>query len=480
MNMWSGGSSAEPLTARASACSRGRRRFLFSDCGINDPLCSVPSAPSNGVGGHSARLPLGGDNYYPRSRSSSHPGSPDRLLSDRSAMGRIPPNSRQGAHSTDCIIQHLGSQSNGLEPAGPVAYSEPGLPHCQGQEHESLAKSGDMKTALSKILLGGHGKLTYAGTHGSSGLGRYDSDHADWPVDLGEVRHSDLLCASEACAAAWQASPRTMQSSVQGHPRSPSCERVDLHQAPLPGGRVPCSLKKVSSARQLYGPERFFYDASTFTGVHRHGGPSTLDKDGVNKFSHLSEMTRPNLRAGGTYLSSAGDPLSKKSPSAFLAPLHSHWKAASWETDSLRRCSSSRQLCSPDHGVDEIPFFVGSQSSNADLNEQRGSCDLHEEAPQRSMHRGAYSPPRDGAWQAHTPAFMRSSSWRGPVADSRLVADQPCDWRDPGWLGSAPSTSGAMWQAGPAALHGPLQREGNTEPQVAGLQRQTISEGQWS
>jgi len=32
------------------------------------------------------------------------------------------------------------------------------------------------------------------------------------------------------------------------------------------------------SERKMSGPERFFYDKSTYTGTHTHGGPSTIDK----------------------------------------------------------------------------------------------------------------------------------------------------------------------------------------------------------
>lgn len=30
----------------------------------------------------------------------------------------------------------------------------------------------------------------------------------------------------------------------------------------------------------MRGPERFFYDKSSYTGVHNNGGPSTLDRGG--------------------------------------------------------------------------------------------------------------------------------------------------------------------------------------------------------
>lgn len=58
---------------------------------------------------------------------------------------------------------------------------------------------------------------------------------------------------------------------------------------PSPPGASP------SKGKELRGPERFFYDKSSFTGVHKNGGPSTSDGHGNSKYTDLSEMTRTNL-----------------------------------------------------------------------------------------------------------------------------------------------------------------------------------------
>lgn len=55
--------------------------------------------------------------------------------------------------------------------------------------------------------------------------------------------------------------------------------------------------------REPRGPERFFYDKSTYTGAHSQGGPSTTDTDKVND---LSEMTRPELRGPAQVVHSSG------------------------------------------------------------------------------------------------------------------------------------------------------------------------------
>jgi len=75
------------------------------------------------------------------------------------------------------------------------------------------------------------------------------------------------------------------------------------------------ALKTPKAQREVRGPERFFYDQSTYTGVHTRGGPSTIDSGGANQYSDLSEMTRPGLRGPGnsTYVCTAA-PTSKSEP----------------------------------------------------------------------------------------------------------------------------------------------------------------------
>ncbi|CAE7434652.1 TPPP3 [Symbiodinium pilosum] len=67
-----------------------------------------------------------------------------------------------------------------------------------------------------------------------------------------------------------------------GKPRSPPPQRREL-----PKGRRPVPVA------QLKGPERFFYDKASYTGTHKHGGPSVtgngLPKQG---YEDLSELVR--------------------------------------------------------------------------------------------------------------------------------------------------------------------------------------------
>lgn len=61
------------------------------------------------------------------------------------------------------------------------------------------------------------------------------------------------------------------------------------------GGSPRRSASRSSSPRKSRGPERFFYDKSSYTGVHKKGGPTIIDGRGSDKYSDLSEMTRTNL-----------------------------------------------------------------------------------------------------------------------------------------------------------------------------------------
>mmetsp|Transcript_132745 Transcript_132745/g.241599 ORF Transcript_132745/g.241599 Transcript_132745/m.241599 type:complete len:259 (+) Transcript_132745:79-855(+) len=76
---------------------------------------------------------------------------------------------------------------------------------------------------------------------------------------------------------------------------------------------TPTSLRPHRSAsqrrsREVSGPERFFYDRSTYTGVHQHGGPSCIDGNGW-----VSSM-RAGHHSGSTFKRTAGHPLNNNGP----------------------------------------------------------------------------------------------------------------------------------------------------------------------
>mmetsp|Transcript_26959 Transcript_26959/g.48731 ORF Transcript_26959/g.48731 Transcript_26959/m.48731 type:complete len:240 (-) Transcript_26959:278-997(-) len=84
-------------------------------------------------------------------------------------------------------------------------------------------------------------------------------------------------------------------------------DRSGMKRHRYPQVRRPQSAPKAApnSPKRCEGPERFYSDKSTYTGVHKNGGPHVLDKCGVRFYSNLSEMTRPGLR-GSTYFPAKG------------------------------------------------------------------------------------------------------------------------------------------------------------------------------
>lgn len=100
---------------------------------------------------------------------------------------------------------------------------------------------------------------------------------------------------------ALQGTAHRMQHSKQVDPikapRSRTPSSFPQHRSPCPSGR-PASR----------GPERFFYDRSTYTGVHQHGGPSSIDGNGW-----VSSM-RAGHHQGSTFTRTAGHPLNSNGP----------------------------------------------------------------------------------------------------------------------------------------------------------------------
>eukprot|EP00747_Dinoflagellata_sp_TGD_P087828 gnl/TRDRNA2_/TRDRNA2_163766_c0_seq7.p1 gnl/TRDRNA2_/TRDRNA2_163766_c0~~gnl/TRDRNA2_/TRDRNA2_163766_c0_seq7.p1 ORF type:complete len:266 (-),score=-1.73 gnl/TRDRNA2_/TRDRNA2_163766_c0_seq7:459-1256(-) len=58
-----------------------------------------------------------------------------------------------------------------------------------------------------------------------------------------------------------------------------------------------------SSGRQLIGPEHFFYDKSSYTGVHSQGGPTVKDADS------FVCVLRPGQHSGSCFTRTGGHPL---------------------------------------------------------------------------------------------------------------------------------------------------------------------------
>lgn len=301
----------EPIPPHSSGLTHWRRQHAISDCTVGGLSCSITSVPSCRADDSAGRLAV--RDHYPRSRSSSSKS----LGRDCSFLGP----SNEGDMRQDGWPVVDGRAASEIK-----AILEEGYTRCQLSRADPMSISrstsalpipatttDELRRALSEIVVVRTNDSMGAHPHKDT---RFDATHADGEVTL----HGNPCCSS------------ARQS------RSQSRERCHTSQ-----------FKRALSTRTVYGPERFFYDESTFTGVHRHGGPSTIDKCGVTMFSHLSEMTRPHLKSGGgTFVSSRGDVLSKKSPSAFLAPLREGEVAAPRKSHKLNKTSSPLRGLSPD------------------------------------------------------------------------------------------------------------------------------------
>lgn len=89
------------------------------------------------------------------------------------------------------------------------------------------------------------------------------------------------------------------------------------------------SSKTDDENRQLKGPERFFYDKGTYTGVHKNGGPTTKGKDG------FPLQLRPSMHLGSTFTNVSGRPLDHDN----VRSLGTTGAASFGERSSRRACS---------------------------------------------------------------------------------------------------------------------------------------------
>jgi len=234
--------------------------------------------------------------------------------------------------------------------------SPPGSPSCRRLAAPLLLPpGGSSRSVLSGMIMGSSGLDITAvnpqegGVAMVGGTGAYPEEA---PVLGLRQFGTSPLSSNEAGPGALCTSPRSRARALSLD------ERRDGSPMPSARGRDSSVPGRAASPRQLYGPERFYYDTSTFTGVHRYGGPSILDKCGINMYSGLDEMVRPHLRRGGTFMSSHGNPLSKKCPEAFLLPMREEERLR-WEMQRLRKSTSSSQLLGPDRFYSDRSTYTG-------------------------------------------------------------------------------------------------------------------------
>eukprot|EP00438_Fugacium_kawagutii_P004202 Skav215934 [mRNA] locus=scaffold226:430960:439598:+ [translate_table: standard] len=134
---------------------------------------------------------------------------------------------------------------------------------------------------------------TYTGTHSNGGpehvaKGRAGSrPDGSWKRPSTELNVDDLGHLTLLSNQAGSGAPR---------PGSPSC-LPDVMAAQLFQDR-PSSARPSSrgAGSRMVGPERFFYDRSTYTGTHTRGGPSSVAKGGGTSFDQTWKRPAAQLQ----------------------------------------------------------------------------------------------------------------------------------------------------------------------------------------
>merc|ERR1712039_116094 len=100
---------------------------------------------------------------------------------------------------------------------------------------------------------------------------------------------------ASAMAAQSVPSPDRPRNRPASAPRVVGARSVTAGKANV-NATLPASARNPAAAsggsRDLRGPERFFYDRSTYTGAHRHGGPESVNKGSGT--AHDQSWKRPD------------------------------------------------------------------------------------------------------------------------------------------------------------------------------------------
>jgi len=173
-----------------------------------------------------------------------------------------------------------------------------GLRECGAQETDAAAQRRTARGASvgserpGRVAAGPerffYDKSTYTGTHSNGGpehVAKGIGSHADrsWKrPSLDSTEDMDHLARVTLLSQQGARPPSPLRVNVEpsmkvATPRSNSGAPRPSSRGGRPGSRGP-------GAGRLVGPERFFYDRSTYTGTHTRGGPSSVAKGGGTSF----------------------------------------------------------------------------------------------------------------------------------------------------------------------------------------------------
>eukprot|EP00930_Biecheleria_cincta_P069795 TRINITY_DN5749_c0_g1_i1.p1 TRINITY_DN5749_c0_g1~~TRINITY_DN5749_c0_g1_i1.p1 ORF type:complete len:819 (-),score=113.23 TRINITY_DN5749_c0_g1_i1:127-2583(-) len=137
-----------------------------------------------------------------------------------------------------------------------------------------------------------HDDRTYTGVHKQGGPEILDIKVTGQVGDLSQITRPSVMREPEGAAAARQRSRSVSSASPQA---SSTPRESTTASEGVVSGQMRAFLTSQRQGPTRYGPERFFYDDRTYTGVHKQGGPETLDIKATGQVADLSQITRPSV-----------------------------------------------------------------------------------------------------------------------------------------------------------------------------------------
>lgn len=206
---------------------------------------------------------------------------PERFFYDRRTYTGVHKKDRPGPKDPEgtAIARQRSLSSAPSTPRGSTAASEGGL---SSPKRRDSAWYGPERFFYEE--------RTYTGVHKRGGPETLDLKASGQVAHLSQITRPNLMKEPEGAAAARQRS----RSLCSESPRGASTPRHSI--AASEGGLF--SPTRQGPAR--YGPKRFFYESSTYTGVWKNGGPTVLEEKKEEVVNDISEILRPNLAQGST------------------------------------------------------------------------------------------------------------------------------------------------------------------------------------
>jgi len=248
----------------------------------------------------------------------------------------------------------------------------------------------------------------YTGTHkygGPSlvGNGIVEGAPVNFQEHVNRDRDNEVAASADRRRRAVLGEAGEEMPRLLGKPRSPVAQRREL-----PKGRRPVA--------QLKGPERFFYDKASYTGTHKHGGPSVMG-NGLPKqgYEDLSELVRRD------HVQDDELHRQQRLQGAYMQDEYGNFVQVADDGRVMKEASSPGQgaRASAAHHSAELPTLLGS--------------------PRR---RGANAPAQFQQVEVSVKQAPQYEAW--PMASGHPVAHKVLRTESAGWSASVPGVPGAV------------------------------------